>query len=149
MSFPVIALASAVAAAPMAASAARLSLAAVVANTPALQKAVLLALTASMLAAAIIAARKVASGERLAGGSAFVSGLRLGGPILGGLGATYALMDSAIGIANTAGDPTLKLLAPGLAEAGLMVWLGFLAGAIGVLANWAIESRIDRLVLAP
>lgn len=148
MSFRVIALAGAVAAAPAVALAEPLNLVVIVAHTAPMQKVLLLALAAATLTAVAIAVGKVAAGRRLAGGSAFVSGLRLGGPVIGALGAAYALMASAIGIANTPGEPTLKLLAPGLAEAGFMVWLGFLAGAIGVIANWAIESRIDRQVLA-
>ncbi|HEY3798105.1 MAG TPA: hypothetical protein VGL58_07095 [Caulobacteraceae bacterium] len=148
MSHRVIALAGAIAAAPMAAVAEPLNALAIAAHASTLQKVVLLILLAATLAAAIIAARKIASGRALSGGSAFVSSLRLGGPIIGALGATYALMDSAIGMANIAGNPTLKLLAPGLAEAGFMMWMGFLAGAIGVIANWAIESRIDRQLLA-
>jgi hypothetical protein len=148
MSFRVIILAVAIFAAPTVAMAEPMSVGVVFAHASVLQKITMLVLLAAMLAAAAIAVGKVASGRRLAGGSAFVSGLRVGGPVIGGLGATYALMASAIGIANTPGDPTLKLLAPGLAEAGLLLWLGFLAGVVGVIANWAIESRIDRQVLA-
>lgn len=148
MSFRVITLAGALAAAPAVAAAEPLNGLVIIAHAHPINQIVLLALVISMVATIAIAARKVASGRPLAGGSAFVSGMRLGGPVIGGLGAVYALMDMAIGIANTPGEPTLKLLAPGFAEAGFLTWLGFLAGAIGVIANWAIESRIDRQVLA-
>src|SRR5579871_2302026 len=121
MSFRVILCAAVVLAAPAISLAEPLNGLIVIAHTSFLQKVVLLALAVSMVAAVVVAGGKVASGRHLAGGSAFVSGLRVGGPVIGGLGAAYALMDSAIGIANTAGEPTLKLLAPGLAEAGMMV----------------------------
>jgi hypothetical protein len=112
-----------------------------------LQKGIAALLVLSMLAAGWVTVDKLRSASKLSGGSAFVSGLRLGGPIIGALGAAYAVTDMAIGVANVSVPPTLKLLAPGLAEAGAMLWLGCLAGTVGVIANWAIESRIDRQVL--
>lgn len=86
------------------------------------------------------------AGPHMPGGSAFVSGLRLGGPLIGALGSSYTLLGATFGLAQFPGV-TLQIIAPGLAEAVLLLGLGLLAGAVGVLAHWAIEARIDRDVL--
>jgi len=111
------------------------------------QKLIALVLLASSIAAIVVAALKLKDGQRLSGGSAFLSGLRLGGPILGGLGACASLLSMSMGYANVPGDLPLKVLAPGFAETFFMVELGFLTGVIAVLAHWAVEARIDRSVL--
>jgi hypothetical protein len=120
---------------------------AVFANAAPMQKLIAVALLVAMVAAVVVAAAKLRSGERLPGGSAFLSGLRLGGPILGGLGACWSLFSMSLGYANVPADLPLKVLAPGFAEAFLMVSLGFLTGVVAVLAHWAVEARIDRSVL--
>ena len=112
-----------------------------------LQKLVMLALLLAILAALAVLALKLSSGRRLSGGSAYLSGLRLGGPIIGGLGACASLLSMTLGVANVPIEVTLKMLAPGFAETFLQVGLGFLAGAVAVFAHWAVESRIDRQVL--
>ena len=119
----------------------------VFANSEPLQKVIIVALLASAVAAVVVLVLKLREGQRLAGGSAFLSGLRLGGPILGGLGACLSLLNMSLGYANVMGEPPLKVLAPGFAEAFFVVGLGFLAGAVAVFANWAVESRIDHSVL--
>jgi hypothetical protein len=116
-------------------------------NAETLQKLIIVALLASAVAALIVLAIKLRGGQRLDGGSAFLSGLRLGGPILGGLGACLSLLNMSIGYANVPGDLPLKVLAPGFAEAFFVVALGFLAGTVAVFANWVVESRIDHSVL--
>ena len=113
----------------------------------AVEKLIMLSLSVAMLAALIVCAMKLASGPRLSGGSAFLSGLRLGGPIMGLLGAAWAGFSMALGLANTAGAVPLSLLAHGYSEVLLLVVLGFMAGVVAVIANWAVESRIDRSVL--
>jgi biopolymer transport protein ExbB/TolQ len=118
----------------------------VFANAATVPKIIVLALLVSAVAALVVLALKLQD-KRLAGGSAFLSGLRLGGPILGGFGACWSLFNMTLGVANVPVDLPLKALAPGFAEAFLMVGLGFLAGAVAVLANWVVESRIDRSVL--
>jgi biopolymer transport protein ExbB/TolQ len=112
-----------------------------------LQKAVVIALLAAMAAAVVVLAVKLASGKKLDGGSAFLSSLRLGGPILGGLGACWSLFNMTLGYAGVPGDPSPKIMAPGFAEAFLQVGLGFLVGVVAVLCHWAVTSRIDRQVL--
>lgn len=112
-----------------------------------MQKLLMLVLLASILAAFVVLFLKLSRGRRLTGGSAYLSGLRLGGPIIGGLGACASLFMMTLGYANVPGDLPLKVLAPGFAEAFLQVALGFLAGAVAVVCNWAVESRIDRQVL--
>lgn len=110
-------------------------------------KLIMLGLIGAVLAAGVICARKLSAGPHLAGGSAFVSGLRLGGPLAGALGASYTALNSALGMANVSYEVTLKILAPGFAEAMLLVGLGLFAGAVAVIGHWALEARIDRDVL--
>lgn len=119
----------------------------VFADAEPLAKLVMIVLLAAMLAALVVLAGKLAGGKRLNGGSAFLSGLRFGGPIIGGLGACSSLLMMTLGVANAPMDVTLKMMAPGFAEAFLQVALGFLAGAVAVFGHWAVESRIDRQVL--
>jgi len=112
-----------------------------------LGKLIMVVLFAAMVAAIVVTFVKLARGRRLNGGSAFLSGLRLGGPILGGLGACNSFFMMTLGIANIPADLPLKAMAPGFAEAFMEIGVGFLAGVIAVLCNWAVESRIDRQVL--
>jgi len=142
-----LALAAAVLSAPGLAHAAALSPGEIFANAAPMQKAIVIGLIGATLVGVAVALLKLASGRRLAGGSAFVSGLRLGGPIAGALGGAYAALQMSLGIANVAYAPTLKVLAPGFAEAAALVALGCLSGAIAVVLNWSIEARIDRQVL--
>ena len=142
-----VTLSLALAAAPAAAQAAPLTVGQVFADASPIAQAVMLSLIAASLAAVVVSARKVASGPHLAGGSAFLSGLRLGGPLVGCLGAAYVALLIFLGVANVPAPTPLKMIAPGLAEAALMIGLGLLAGVVGVVANWAVEARIDRAVL--
>jgi hypothetical protein len=112
-----------------------------------LPKLVVIILILAIIAAIVVLAMKLAGGKRLNGGSAFLSGLRIGAPVIGILGACCSLFSMTLGVANVAVEPTLKMLAPGFAEAFLQVGLGFLGGAVAVFANWAVEARIDRQVL--
>jgi biopolymer transport protein ExbB/TolQ len=111
-------------------------------------KLIMLSLVAAMIAAFVVTIRKLASGPSLAGGSAFVSNLRLGGPLIGMLGASYSALNSAVGVANFK-PANLIVIAPGVAESLLVFGLGVLAGSVAVFANWALEARIDRVVLRP
>ena len=142
-----LALAGAALLAPAAAHAAALDPGAVFANAAPLQKVVILGLAAATLAAAAIAARKMAAGPRLSGGSAFISALRFGAPVAGVFGGAFALFRLSLGIANVQAAPTLKMLAPGLAEAASIAALGFLCGLVAVALHWAIEARLDREIL--
>lgn len=110
-------------------------------------KAIMLILVAGALAAVIITALKLASGRRLSGGSAYVSALRLGGPLLGLMGAVFVLLMGFIGMANVGQPIPMAVLAPGFAEAAFLFLLGLLAGVVGVICHWIIEARIDRTVL--
>ncbi|HZL00208.1 MAG TPA: MotA/TolQ/ExbB proton channel family protein [Caulobacteraceae bacterium] len=112
-----------------------------------LQKLIIVVLMVSILAALAVLALKLTPRARLSGGSAFLSGLRLGAPIIGLLGACDSGLNMTLAVASIPIEPTLKMLAPGIAESFLMVGLGFLAGAIAVVGHWAVESRIDRQVL--
>jgi biopolymer transport protein ExbB/TolQ len=110
-------------------------------------KGIMVALVLASLAAVALTAMKVLSGPRLAGGSAFLSALRLGGPLIGLLGAIWNLLTSFLAIANVGVQPPFPVLAPGFAESALMFWLGLMSGVVAVVCHWAIEARIDRTVL--
>jgi len=116
-------------------------------NAAVVPKLIMAALVVSAVAAVVVATGKLLRGERLAGGSVFVAGLRFGGPAAGVLGAAYTLTNMAIGVANVPYEPTLKALAPGIAEIAVLLGLGFAAGVIAAIMNWALEARIDRQVL--
>ena len=115
-------------------------------HAAAMPKPIMLSPVIAMLAALVVCAMKLASGPRLSGGSAFLSGLRLGGPVMGGLGAAWAGFGMAIGLANAGGPVPLSVLAHSYSEVLLLV-MGFMTGVTAVIANWAVESRIDRSVL--
>lgn len=108
---------------------------------------IMLGLIAATVAAIVICGLKLASGSRLTGGSAFLSGLRLGGPLAGLLGASYTGLMIFIGLSNAPGPVPMQVIAPGIAEALFILGLGVLAGSVAVIANWAVEARIDRTVL--
>ncbi len=110
-------------------------------------KLLILALTGATIAALVVCGLKLASGPKLTGGSAFLSGLRLGGPLAGLLGASYTSLMIFIGLSNVAGPVPMKVIAPGIAEALFILGLGVLTGSVAVIANWAVEARIDRTVL--
>ena len=110
-------------------------------------KIIILLLLAAMVGAIVVAVMKLRRGGPLNGGSAFLSGLRLGGPLLGALGAAYTGLASCIGLSNVPGPVPIRVLAPGFAEIVFQLMLGFLVGSVAVIANWAVESRIDRQVL--
>ena len=121
---------------------------AVFANASPIAQLVMIVLVLAGLAALAVLALKLASDKRLTGGSAFLSGLRLGGPIIGFFGACYTGLAMTMGVANVPVQPTLKMLAPGFAESFMMLGLGFFVGVVAVIAHWAVESRIDRQVLS-
>lgn len=125
----------------------RLTLGAVFGDAAPSVKLVMLALVVGALAAMIVTVLKLASGRRLSGGSAYVSALRLGGPLLGLVGAMYVLLMGFIGMANVGEPIPMAVLAPGYAEAALLFLLGLLTGVVGVICHWIIEARIDRTVL--
>ncbi len=104
-----------------------------------LNKLIMLGLVVAILAAIVIGAMKLGAGRP--GGSPFLAALRAGGPLAGLLGGAQAALNSMIGISNVAITPPLKVIAPGLAEAFLLIGLGLLAGVIAVIANWAAEAR--------
>jgi hypothetical protein len=125
----------------------RLTLSGVFADADETMKILMIALVAAALAAVVVTALKLASGRRLTGGSAFVSALRLGGPLIGLMGAAFILLMGFIGMSNADGPVPITVLAPGFAEAALLFLLGLLAGVVGVICHWIIEARIDRTVL--
>lgn len=109
----------------------------------------MLALIISALAAILVTVRKVLSGPRLTGGSTYLQALRLGGPLIGLLGAAYNFLMINIAIANIGQQPSYPVLAPGVAEAIFLFVLGLIAGVVAVICNWIVEARIDRAILRP
>ena len=125
----------------------RITPALVFADATPLCKLIIVVLLAAIVAAAIVTFVKLSGGKRLNGGSAFLSGLRLGGPLAGFLGAAWTGLGMAIGLANIVQPAPVSLLARGFAEVMVLIVLGLLAGATGVVGTWAVEARIDRAVL--
>ena len=109
-------------------------------------QAIVVALIVAAIAAVVVTVRKVASGPHLSGGSAYLSALRLGAPLLGLLGAAFnGLM--MFGALAKFGPQPINVLAPGLAEATFLVVMGLLVGVVGVICHWVVEARVDRAVL--
>jgi len=134
-------------AAPSAALASvKLTPASIFAESAVVMKAVMILLIVATIAAFVVAVRKVLSGPSLSGGSTYLQALRLGGPLIGLLGAAFNVLMINIGIANV-GDVSYAVLAPGVAEAAFLFVLGLVAGVVAVICNWAVEARIDRTVL--
>jgi hypothetical protein len=121
----------------------------VFANAAPVSKALMIALALSSVAALVVGVFKLMRGPQLNGGSAFLSSLRFGGPLIGLLGAAWVGLSMFLGLANSPVTPDLKGLAPGLAEAALLLGLGFLSGVVAVTMNWTLEARIDRAILRP
>ncbi len=132
---------------PVVAFAAPLNGVGVFENATAIVKLIIVGLVVSTLAAAIVCGMKLASGSRLSGGSAYLSGLRIGGPLAGFVGAAYGAMNMAIGLANVTAPVPVSVLAHGAAEVLMLIFLGLVSGSVAVIANWAVEARIDRAVL--
>ena len=109
-------------------------------------KVVMVILVVTMIVAVVVTVRKLMSGPSLTGGSAFLSALRLGAPLLGLLGAAYNGLNMLIGLAN-AGPQPIEVLAHGLAESAFLLLLGLMLGVVAVICHWAVESRVDRMVL--
>ncbi|MFC5345958.1 MotA/TolQ/ExbB proton channel family protein [Brevundimonas staleyi] len=107
---------------------------------------IVVALIVAALAAVAVTAKKVASGSHLTGGSAYLSALRLGAPLLGLLGAAFNGLMMFVALAKF-GDQPINVLAPGLAEAMFLVVMGLIVGVVGVICHWIVEARVDRAVL--
>lgn len=112
-----------------------------------LLKLLMLAVVIATLVAIVICIRKLMAGANLVGGSAFVKALRLGGPLLGLLGASYAAMNIFIGLASFSEPVNPVIFMPAVAEAFAVLIVGLVSGVVAVIANWAIEARIDKEVL--
>ncbi len=112
-----------------------------------LLKLLMLAVIIATIAAVVICIRKLMAGSSLVGGSAFVKALRLGGPLLGLLGGSYAAMNIFIGLSSFSGPVNPVIFMPAIAEAFAVLIVGLISGVVAVIANWAIEARIDREVL--
>jgi hypothetical protein len=72
--------------------------------TPVVQV-VIAGLFASIVAALAVCAAKLSAGPKLTGGSAYLSALRLGGPLAGLTAAAWSAFSMAIGLANVRPTP--------------------------------------------
>jgi hypothetical protein len=140
-------IAAAVLSAPIAAQAATLTPIMVFQNAAIPVQVIMLGLAGATLAAIAVCAMKLATPAGHSGGSAYLTGLRLGGPLAGVLGAAYTLLVMFLFISGTSKPVSLNALAPGFAEALVLILLGFASGAIAVIGKWAVDARIDRAVL--
>jgi len=125
----------------------RITPAVVFADAAPAMKLIMVLLLVSAIAAIVVTVLKVLSGPRLTGGSAYLQALRLGGPLIGLLGAAYNVLMINIAIANSGEQPPYHVMAPGVAEAAFLFVLGLIAGVVAVICNWIVEARIDRAVL--
>ena len=125
----------------------RITPAVVFADAAPAMKLIMVLLLVSAIAAIVVTVLKVLSGPRLTGGSAYLQALRLGGPLIGLLGAAYNVLMINIGIANIGEQPPYNVLAPGVAEAAFIFVLGLIAGVGAVICDRIAEARIDRAVL--
>ena len=112
-----------------------------------LQKLIILFLVASIIATIALVTTRLVRGRALSGGSRFVGGLRVGGVLLGALGATYSAMNGMVGIANVPITPTMKVLAPGIAESLFVFGLGVLAASVAVFGYEALQARTGTAAL--
>ena len=135
----------AVLALPALAHAAPLTPGTVFADAAPSMKLLMILLLVAMVAAVVVTVRKLMSGPYLSGGSAFLSALRLGGPLIGLLGGAFNGLMILIGLAQ--GPQPFHVIAPGLAEAAFLIVLGLFSGVVAVICHWAVEARIDRAVL--
>lgn len=110
-----------------------------------LQKLIILFLVASIFATLALVAVRLVRGR--GAGSTFVGGLRVGGVLVGALGATYSAMNGMVGIANVPITPTMKVLAPGIAESLFVFGLGVLAASIAVFAYGPLQARKETAAL--
>jgi len=70
--------------------------------------------------------------------------VRSAGVPLGCLGAGYVMFSSFLAISNVRPAPGLTIVAPGLAEASLVIVLGLLATTVAVICERHLEARIRR-----
>ena len=109
-------------------------------------QAIIVILIVAAIAAVVVTVKKVASGRHLTGGSAYLSALRLGAPLLGLLGAAFNGLMMFVALAKFGSQP-INVMAPGLAEAAFLLLMGLIVGVIAVVCHWAVEARVDRAVL--
>jgi hypothetical protein len=70
--------------------------------------------------------------------------VRAAGAPLGVLGASYVLMMGFIALSNVRPTPPVAVLAPGWAEAAMVVFLGLLATTVAVICERHLEAGVRR-----
>ena len=110
--------------------------------SPEMKLIIALLLLGALVAAALwllAVARSRGEGGRRA--LAFLSTLRVAGPLLGVVGGAYVMVNGLIALAWYKPEAPLLVMAPGLAEAVLSVMAGALAGLVAVLAHAHLSTR--------
>ena len=100
------------------------------------------------LAAAVLWVLALVRGEGGRRTLAFLSTLRVAGPLLGVVGGAYVMVNGLIALAWYKPEAPLLVMAPGLAEAVLSVMAGALAGLVAVLAHGHLGARAAPLPAA-
>jgi hypothetical protein len=122
----------------------RLQLLSVIAHAKPVVMLCLLLLAAAIVSATAVWIVQLTKGRAVAAAGRvgiFLSGLMAAGPLIGLTAAAYGLFDMCIGIANVRPEPTVTILAPGFAEAGLCVTLGLLAASLAALYRLHLGLR--------
>jgi len=129
---------------PSLAHAAPLTPGGIFADAMPLVQTVILGLLVATIAAIAVCVLRLATGGRSAAGTTFLSSLRLGGPLVGLFGAGLTTLSLCVGLANSPAGVPVKVLAPGFAEAMLLLVLGAGTGAVAVIAHWVVKARDGR-----
>jgi hypothetical protein len=118
-------------------------------------KLLMLVLIAVGIAALVLLVLKLATSAnahpdatRLSRGLGFLAATGKAAPLAGLAGSLYVLLLGALGVANSPVPVTASVLAPGIAEALLLVLIGVLAAVPAVIAHWLVRTRMARMVAA-
>lgn len=112
-----------------------------------------LAAIAAVVLAVLNAARLAKAPARRPVGLGFVAGLRLGGPLLALAGVAKGMLGWHVGMVAVGAVPSYVLLAPGVAEAFLILTSGLIASAAAVFSHAQVtavqarglaEAHLDR-----
>lgn len=105
---------------------------------------VLLLLAATVTAIVLwVRGRRVDAAKISARWVARLRGWRVGLPLLSLAGAAQLAMNSSVAAYAYPEEPTFRLMAPGLAELFMVLWVGMLAGGVSALVHASLASRIE------
>lgn len=90
----------------------------------------------------ILGVRTLRRGGSVQRSLTFLSGWRVGGPLLALAGIAYLLMNFLVAVYAYPAPADLKTYAPGLAEMAMVLWAGLSAGAFTTLAHAGLKGRL-------